>query len=460
LAPSTILAASLENDLARANQLELDGRFTEASAVLKHSLAEDLSPALRRQTEFEFDRLMRIRRDFSLTREALFTDLQQSVRGLTRNEFDQWVRDGRFDSRPIDGQQWFMHSSVSNLFFRYPELNSRRLDAQDDSAAQKSRLQLCRAIRLAALRQGKPYVLPKRLDATMSVTVHANAVPAGQIIRAWLPIPREYPYQNDFELVSSFPPAKEISPANSPIRSVYFEQPAQANAATRFTTHFRYTRYGVSFDIDPKKVTPFDGKDASIAPFIREAPHVVFTPEMRALSRQIVGNEKNPAVIAKTIYDWIGSNIQYSYAIEYSTIRNISDYVRSRRCNNIPARWQTGWDIFPGEQDIHDWSEIYLAPYGWVPIDPCLGLLAKRYMTALSLAERQELHNFYFGGLDPWRMAANGDHSQILTPPKKSFRSDNVDFQRGELESGGENIYFNHYNYQFNVTEVPATPPH
>lgn len=201
-----------------------------------------------------------------------------------------------------------------------------------------------------------------------------------------------------------------------------------------------------------------------------EAPHVVFTPQMRALSAQIVGNEKNPSRIAKKIYDWIGTNIHYSFATEYSTIDNISDYVLTHRygdcgeeslffitlcrLNNIPARWQSGWDIFPGKEDIHDWSEIYLAPYGWIPVDPCMGLLSEQYMTTLSRPERLELHNFYFGGLDEYRMAANANHSQLLTPPKNSFRSDNVDFQRGELESYNQDIYFNHYSYRWSIHQI------
>jgi hypothetical protein len=124
------------------------------------------------------------------------------------------------------------------------------------------------------------------------------------------------------------------------------------------------------------------------------------------------------------------------------------------RCRGIPARWQTGWDIFPGALDIHDWTEIYLAPYGWVPVDPWAGIFATRYSPALRPSERRELRDFYFGGLDFYRMAANSDHSQALEPPKMTMRSDDVDFQRGELETTHTNIYFNHYRYNLNVVDL------
>ena len=51
-------------------------------------------------------------------------------------------------------------------------------------------------------------------------------------------------------------------------------------------------------------------------------------------------------------------------------------------------------------------------------------------------------------------MAANSDHSQQLTPPKNSFRSDDVDFQRGELEYDNTNIYFDQYSYSLIWTEL------
>lgn len=470
--PNMLSADTADNALHRAAQLELDGQFVAASNVLESALASAPPGAPQRQIAFELDRMSRICLDFSMSREDLFNALQQSVRGLTTNEFDQWVRDGRFDSRVIEGRRWFMRASVSNLYFRYPALTARRMDGTDRTNVVYAFLASCRAIKQAALKEGTPYVLPKQFDMTMTVTAGADVVPAGQIIRAWLPIPRNYPYQTNFEIISSSPPVKDVAPGDSSIRSAYFEEMAQAGRPTPFILHYRYTRYGVWFDIDPGRVTPFDGKDPAIAVYTREAPHVVFTPEMRALSEKIGGGEKNPALLAKKFYDWIGEHTLYSYAIEYSTIRNISDYCRSRgygdcgqealffitlcRLNGIPARWQSGWHTFPGVKTIHDWTEIYLKPYGWVPVDPYMSVMSAHYATALTPEERHEIRDFYFGGLDQWRMAANDDHCQTLWPRKNSFRSDNVDFQRAELESGDQNIYFNHFDYSLNVQESPV----
>jgi len=304
----------------------------------------------------------------------------------------------------------------------------------------------------------------------MTVTAASNAAPAGETIRAWLPVPRRYPFQGDFQLISTSSPAKQLGDEQNSVRCVYLEQAARKKKPTEFTIDYHYTTHGVWFDVRPEQVTACDPNDSALQPFIREAPHVVFTPEIRALSREIAGDEPNPYLKARKFYDWIAGQIKYSYAIEYSTIRNISDYCRRNgygdcgqeallfitlcRLNGIPARWQSGWNMFPGAKTIHDWSEIYVAPYGWMPVDPYMGIYAMRYANTLNPEQRREIRDFYFGGLDQYRMAANSDHSQTLSPPKQSMRSDDVDFQRGELEWRGHNIYFDQYSWDLKYEEI------
>ena len=455
----------------QVSELEARGQFQKAGQVLASALTNaSLSVADRKQLGFELDRLERIRKDYPFTKAKLFERLRESVRSLTEKEFEQWIAEGRFDSREIDGERRFMVSSVSNLFFRYAELNPRRLPPKDTTKHDQASLETCRVIAAAARKEKHPYILPKRFNAPMTVTVDADAVPDGERVRAWLPIPREYPFQTGFNLLKTSSPTKRIDEQSSAIRAIHLEQPAVKDNATKFEVEYEYTAYGVSFDVRPENVTPINVNDPALKPFLSEAPHIVFTPKIRALSEQIAGGETNAAVKAKKFYDWIAGNIKYSYALEYSTIRNISDYCLTKgygdcgqeallfmtlcRLNGIPARWQSGWNLFPNAKSIHDWCEIYLEPYGWMPVDPYNGIFAMQYANTLTSEQKREVRDFYFGGLDYYRMAANSDHSQTLYPPKRSFRSDDVDFQRGELEWGTNNIYFDQYNYKLEVKEV------
>jgi transglutaminase-like putative cysteine protease len=467
----TALVARADSPSDKAALLTDRGDFKGAAAVLNEALkSSDLSSTQRKALAFQLDILNRIQEDYSLTRADLFEKLSASVKNLTKPEFDRWITEGRFDSKVIDGQTWFVNTSALNLYYRYPSLQSRQLDRVSDVAEQKGRLAIGRQIKKKALATHNPYVLPHRFACTMSVTVAKNAAPQGETIRAWLPIPRQYTFQDGFKLISSSPAVKELGLADSPIRSAYLEEAARADNPSEFSVTYSYTRYGISFDLRPEESRPADLTNPELKKFTSESPHVVFTEKIKALANEIAGHETNQLVEARAFYDWIGSHIQYSYAREYSTLANLSDYCLTNRygdcgqeamlfmtlCRSrgIPARWETGWDLYPGSKSMHDWSQVYLAPYGWVPVDPWAGIFSTQECTALTDAERRELHDFYFGGLDYYRMTANSDHSQELDPPKRSMRSDDIDFQRGELEWGDHNIYFDKYTFDLNVEEM------
>lgn len=468
LAQTAMSQSNLTNEAAR---LEEKGDFKGAAALLHKAIdSKELPDAQKKSAALQLDLLHRIRRDYSTSKDDLFADLKEELKDFSQEEFDRWIKDGWFDTREIDGKLWFFDSSLSNLWFRHPELNARRVDPPDKSAHERKQLEMVTAIEKAAAAEKTPYVLPHTFEVTMRVAAKADAVPDGNLIRAWVPIPRKYPFQDGFKLITSSPSPKSINPPESPIRAAYFEEPAHKGKPTEFKIEYEYTTYGVHFDLNPDKIQPYDANDETVKLYTRESPHVIFTPEIKALSAKIVGDETNPMRKAKKIFDWLSDNLQYSYATEYSTIPNISDYTRSHcygdcgeqgmlfitlcRYNGVPARWQSGWDLFPGSTSNHDWSEIYLAPYGWVPVDQYKGNYAMRYIKTLTDAQKREIRDFYFGGLDQYRMAANSDHSIALDPPKQSFRSDDVDFQRGELESNGTNLYFGQFTYSLHYKEI------
>ena len=57
----------------------------------------------------------------------------------------------------------------------------------------------------------------------------------------------------------------------------------------------------------------------------------------------------------------------------------------------------------------------------------------------------------YFGGMDSYRMTVNCDYGRALVPEKKYPRSETVDFQRGEVEWEGGNLYFPYWDYDLDV---------
>jgi hypothetical protein len=423
----------------------------------------------KRELEFELERNHRIMNDYRLTKEKLFDYIAGRIENVSQIEFEQWLTEGRFDMLHVNGESRFVNPSVSNLFFRYPELRKRRKNYSTESL--QARLTLAQARRAKSMYQegGDAVVLPRRCRVTQTLHVKDEIVPDGETVRCWLPYPSIFATQTDVQFISSSPDYNWIAHPTSPIRSVYLERINDEGA--RFELNYYYTAYAYYSDIVPGLVELFSGTEPEYEIYTREEPpHEIFSALMRQLSAKIIRNEENPYLKARLIYNWVADSIRYSYAREYSTLRNISAYCLDKkygdcgqeailfitlcRIAGVPARWQSGFLTFPGQEGMHDWAEIFIKPYGWIPVDPYMGIFFTSMTEDLSPGERREMRAYYFGNIDNYRLVANKGHNQILYPPKKHFRSETVDFQRGEVEWAEKNLYFTDWSWSIEVKEV------
>lgn len=415
----------------------------------------------------EAERIRRIQLDYYLDLDGLKRALDERVKDWTEDELKQWITEGRFDMRVLQGEPCFLGSTASNLYFRLPELRPRWLRS-DYSQFAASRLK-------TAQYAFNEYPAPnqeqgaRRLHIRMKVTVDEGVVGAGDTVRCWLPYPKETSYQRDVTFITSSQ-TSSIAGNDGPHRSIYMEQVA-TDQAPWFEVEYAYTAVPRYQTIDPEKVT----KDLppEVLKFTKEKPpQIRFHPEFIERVDSIVGDETNPYWIAYKIYQWIGQYACYSFAREYSTLNDIPMYVYHNRfgdCGQIaltfmtlcrikgvPARWESGWMIYPDGKNLHDWTSIYLDPYGWVPVDPNFGLEVWKSWSGLKHDERELLSKFYFGHLSPYRLVANDQFSEPHRPKKKFPRSDTVDFQRGELETDAGNIYFNQFDYELEIVSDEA----
>ncbi|MEZ0472193.1 transglutaminase-like domain-containing protein [Luteimonas salinilitoris] len=445
-----------------------EGRFTAAEARIAELLAMAEDDAdLRRALEFQRERMRRIRLDFPLDEAAAKAAVRKQAPDVSNAEFAAWDREGLIERIEIDGEKRYFNRAVFNLFRLVPEAAARRAPpVRPFSQGPYEVLHPHHEEVLAAAKDsGATSVAPRRVRITQSLTVDADAVPAGETVRAWIPYPRAIPgQQEDIRLVDSVPTGARIAPESAPQRTAYLERPAVAGEPTRFSASYELTIHARHFDIDPDRVVAAE-IDASLAPYVAERPpHVVFTDAMRAYSRKVVGDETNPYRIAQKLFAAV-DEIPWGGAREYSTLSNIGDHalhadhadcgqvtlllVTLLRMNGIPARWQSGWtfsDDDVGYDNMHDWGWLYLAPYGWVPMDVTTGQLE---------SDDPALRWFYLGGLDASRIAFNDDWSQPFVPPKRHFRSETVDSQRGEAEWDGGNLYFDQWDYDFEWQVLP-----
>lgn len=452
-------STSVQKIIARIDS----GDFAGAKAAIAAALPA-ATPLDARVLEYQRERMRRIRLDFDQDAVAVQARVRREIPDLSEAEFARWDAQGLFERMDIDGRRLYFNRTASNLFQISEEARARRAHPKPFTASPlESANPHHREVVALARKQHAATVAPHRVRITQSLAVNADAVPAGETLRAWIPYPRAIPGQQEYiRFVSSEPAAHDIAPESTQQRTVYLEKPARAGAKTKFSVTYELTLSARYVQPEADKVVPAPATP-ELAPFVAErAPHVVFTDALREFSRQAVGDETNSWRIAQKLYASV-DRIPWAGAREYSTISNISDYalhaghadcgqqtlllITLLRLNGIPARWQSGMMFASnGYWNLHDWGQLYIAPYGWIPMDVTFGRLDD---------PDPAVAGFYLGGIDAWRIAFNDDYSRPFAPAKQYFRSETVDLQRGEVEWSGGNLYFNQWDYDFVATPQP-----
>ena len=242
--------------------------------------------------------------------------------------------------------------------------------------------------------------------------------------------------------------------------TLYMEKPAVAGQPTVFRESFCFTSSAEWHALRPEQIIPYDTTSALYRTYTAErAQHIRFTPQLRQLADSLTAGEENPLRRARLLFQWVNDHFPWASAREYSTLENIPEYVLANRhgdcgqvtllfltlcrISGIPAHFQSGFMLHPGEWNLHDWGEIYFEGVGWVPVDQSFGIP--------TFARDEEERWFFLGGIDAWRWIVNNDYGMALDPEKRYPRSETVDFQRGEVEWDGGNLYFDQWDYDLQV---------
>ncbi len=455
--------------VVRAVVTQIDqGDFSGAHAAIAAALS-DASLLDARALAFQRERMRRIAIDFDQDAAQVRERLRQQIPDLADAEFARWDGQGLLERMDIDGKRLYFNRAASNLFRLSADARARRAEPKPfvESPLQATNAHHGAVVDAARLNDVSS-VLPRRMRITQSLTVDADAVPTGEMVSAWIPYPRSSPgQQGDIHLLSSEPATHAVAPESTLQRTVHFEKAAVAGQPTEFSITYDVTVSARHMDVDADNVVA-PTMTPGLAQFLAQRPpHIVFTDDLKAFSKRVVGDETNPWRIAQKLFAAV-DQIPWAGAREYSTISNISDYALHAghadcgqqtlllmtllRLNGIPARWQSGMMFADngGVQsywNLHDWGQLYIAPYGWMPMDVTFGRLD---------ATDPAVAGFYLGGLDGYRVAFNDDYGRPLVPAKRFARSETVDLQRGEAEWSGGNLYFDQWDYDFVATPQPS----
>jgi hypothetical protein len=169
------------------------------------------------------------------------------------------------------------------------------------------------------------------------------------------------------------------------------------------------------------------------------------------LAAELTEVAATPVEKAWRIYEFITTKVDYSFMRDYFQIDHLGEYcavnlrgdcglqallfINLCRIAGIPARWQSGMAVEPSYTGSHDWAQFYLDGWGWLFADCSYGGSAYRHGAA-------ERHAFFFGNLDPMRMAATCAYQAPMSPEIGALRVDPYDNQSGEIERIGAQLPF------------------
>jgi hypothetical protein len=444
------------------------GSYAEAEKLLRSIEADAAAPG-RAKAARQLELLRRTRMEFNVDAATVLRQIRQSVPDATETDVDHWRAEGVLQHRVIDGAPLYFREAAANLLRLSPQARSRR--SVEPKPRKKFDLDghLRELVRLA---DGSPsaeiYPVHHRVRFQLTVNEGLPELKAGAKVRAWLPFPQEYRQQRDVKLIAADPPGAQVTENGAPHRALHFETTlADPPKAPKFSADFEFVTSAYCPSLDAERVQPYDTSSSLYREFTAQRPpHIVFTPQVKQLAHQIVGAETNPLEKARLIFRWVSQNIPWVSEMEYCVIPNLSDKGLSARCGDcgvqgmtfitlcraagVPARWQSGWQTKTPDWNMHDWSEFYVEPWGWLPADASYGLRDDA---------DPRVRDFFCGHMDPYRMIVNLDYARPLQPPKTNLRSEPNDFQRGEVEIDGENLYFDQWDWTFKVETRPLAEP-
>ena len=406
----------------------------------------------------------RITLDFNKTINDILPSLQLYFPEVDDAMITNWEESKALEYTIIDDEKRYFRNAVANLFRIDTLARQRKEQVVGRERASRDYI-VSRHIRevLLAKKSTSHLYSPHRWHFCYSITLDSSiGLDSGETIHLWLPYPSNLiSRQTDICLIHHNLPYTINQGSHCTAYTKLSHNPTNISRADICYTFATFAEHHTLPQHFKHKVV--NTSSPTLAPYLVErTPHIVFTPDVKALADSIVGYETRPYYQARLLFEAMRTLYPWASAREYSTIPNIPQYVIDNRhgdCGQItllyitlcrykaiPARWQSGFMLHPGYENLHDWAEIYIEGMGWIPVDPSFGV----QHWGKTEAERY----FYFGGIDAFRLIINTDFSQPLTPQKQHPRSEPIDFQRGEVETNKQNLYFDTWHWNMNVIPI------
>jgi transglutaminase-like putative cysteine protease len=307
---------------------------------------------------------------------------------------------------------------------------------------------------------------PAAHQATFEVRHELKVVvPEGaQRVRVWFVLPQEDPIPGDgavsaqrvSDLQIEAPYAYRVERDSEGSKLLYLEATNPQEKEFKIVETFVLTRNEVRTNVDPSQAKPLTEADrAKFAPYLAANRHVEIDDDIRKVAHEIVGDETNPVLAARKLYDWVLHNVDYwvkdpknkkaspvgsaSYCLTFRT-GNCTDFealwTSLARAQGIPTRIVYGSFFKPDlngndlDQSYHCWAVFYAPGIGWIPHDVAVAdmyagempvtsdneVLMRRTTSDGMFGADPAKVEYYFGNLDDRRIVWSMGRDLILNP--------------------------------------------
>ncbi|GLI36945.1 transglutaminase domain-containing protein [Geobacter hydrogenophilus] len=183
--------------------------------------------------------------------------------------------------------------------------------------------------------------------------------------------------------------------------------------------------------------------------------------EVKKLADSIIKGKKTVLEKARAIYDWTCENTYRDPNTRGCGKGDVcallekpggkctdisSVFIALSRAAGVPAREVFGIRLGKkAEEDIttwqHCWAEFFLPGYGWVPVDPA-DVRKAMLVESLKLddAKTKEYREYFWGGIDPYRIALAVGRDVVLNPPQAGAPLNTFGYPYAEV--GGKAVDF------------------
>ena len=455
-------------------QMKERGNLEEAEAYLQHLLETgECLPEERRRFRAELEILRRLPAEYPYTRAEALELVRRYVPNFSEADFDSLLMKGKIFWRYLDGEARFFGRFFDSLcktdsfFAEAAEKRGHRIPGSDRRLLQESAEKM--------REQGE---LSVRITVRAELELEKAFFREGALVRAYLPLPRVTEEQGDIVL-EEMSAGGQLSAESAAQRVVFWEERFGENHPFIVSYRFLHTEryrdvYGLAERMQAEgraekqsenETTKYGAEKRTESGY----DSALFPPSayLRSLAAALTEGVTEPLVKAKCFYDFITKQVRYSFMPSYFCLDRMAERCAMDRVGDcgiqallflslceavgIPARWESGLKTEPKFIGAHDWVRFYTPSFGWRAADLSYGGSAWKRGDEL-------LHRFYFGNVDPWRMAANARILGETGFPEPEFRADPYDNQVGEMALDGRGLHYEEFRRRKEVLRAEEVP--